>query len=43
MPFEENEDVKELMSVLEANVYKNEKIEIDKKKIKEIVKKYEII
>ena len=43
MPFENNADVKELMSVLEANVYKNEKIKIDTKKIKEIVKKYEII
>ncbi|MBC8237828.1 MAG: BatD family protein [Helicobacteraceae bacterium] len=42
MPFEENEDVRELMSVLEANIYKNENIKIDTKKIKEIVKKYEI-
>jgi len=42
MPYEENTDVRELIDVLEANMYNNETQVIDKKKIKEIVKKYEI-
>ena len=42
MPYEENRDVRELIDVLEANMYSNETQVIDKKKIKEIVKKYEI-
>ena len=42
MPHEENTDVREIIDMLEANMYTNETQAIDKKKIKEIVKKYEI-
>ena len=42
MPFEEDEEVSEIIAILEANLYKNEKQEIDKKRLKEIIKKYEI-
>lgn len=42
LPFKENGDVKELVAVLENNLYKEEKLELDKKRLKEIIKKYEI-
>lgn len=42
MPFKENEDVRELVGILESNLYKDEKQEIDKRRLKEIIKKYEI-
>ncbi|MFT5661178.1 MAG: hypothetical protein ACI9TV_001824 [Sulfurimonas sp.] len=43
MPFKEHTDVKELVDTLEANLYQDSSKEIDKKLIKEIIKKYEII
>ena len=42
MPFKENEDVTSLVDILENNLYKDEKQELDKKLLKEILKKYEI-
>ena len=38
-----DKDVKELLDILEANVYEDTSKDIDKKLIKEIIKKYEII
>ena len=43
MPFKENADVKELVTMLESHLYKDSSKEIDKKQIKDIIKKYEII
>ena len=42
MPYKENHDVKVLVDTLENNLYAEEKQEIDKKTLKEIIKKYEI-
>ena len=43
MPFKDNADAKELIDTIESNLYNDTKQEIDKKRIKEIVEKYEII
>ena len=43
MPFKDNADVKELVELLESKLYKGTEKNIDKKMIKEIIKKYEII
>lgn len=42
VPYKENEDVKEIVSILESNLYSDIKKEIDKKELKNIIKKYEI-
>lgn len=42
IPYKENNDVKEIVNILENNLYASSKEEIDKKVLKEIVKKYEI-
>ncbi|MDB2562111.1 BatD family protein [Sulfurimonas sp.] len=42
MPYEDNVEVKELIDMLETNLYNNDNKAIDTKKIKAIVKKYEI-
>ena len=43
MPFKDNTDVREVIDILETNLYKDSTKEIDKKLIKEIIEKYEII
>lgn len=42
MPYNENEDVKELVDILESNLYSKTQEKIDKKVLKAIIKKYEI-
>ena len=42
LPYEEDEEVKQIVDVLENNIYSNEKKELDKKLLKEIVKRYDI-
>ncbi len=42
IPYKENEDVKEIVSILESNLYSSSQEKIDIKVIKEIVKKYKI-
>ena len=42
LPFKENEDVKEIVTVLENNLYSQEREHLDAKKLKEIVKKYKL-
>lgn len=42
MPYKEDEEVENIVSILENNLYRNEKVELDKKVLKEIIKKYEI-
>jgi len=39
---DEDDEVKEIVNILEANLYASKKEKIDKKKLKEIVKKYDI-
>ncbi len=43
MPYKENEDVKEVLEILESNLYSKVEEKIDKKLLKELVKKYEIV
>jgi len=42
LPFNDDETVKNIVNILEKNIYANQKIEIDKKILKEILKKYKI-
>lgn len=42
MPYTDDEDVKKIVDILENNLYSDEKLEIDKKVLKEVIKKYEI-
>ena len=42
LPFKENEDVKELLEIIESNLYSDAKKPLDKKMVKEILKKYSI-
>lgn len=42
LPYESNEDVKNIIDTLEQNIYSNKNIEIDKKVLKELLKKYDI-
>lgn len=42
MAYKEDAEVKRLIEILEKNIYTNEKIEIDKKALKEVLKKYRI-
>ncbi len=42
MPYQDDKKVSEIIDILEKNIYSNAKIEIDKKVLKEIVKKYSI-
>ena len=43
MPYKENKDVKEMVSLLENNVYSKVKKELDTKVLKELLKKYKIL
>ena len=43
MPFSEDKDVKNIIDILEHNIYSKDKKELDKKLLKEIIKKYSII
>ncbi len=42
LPFKEDVEVQEIINILENNLYSSEKKELDKKKVKEILIKYEI-
>ena len=42
MPYKENEDVKIIVDILENNLYKEEKISLNKKDLKAVVNKYAI-
>jgi hypothetical protein len=42
LPFKEDAEIQSIMDILEKNIYANEKIKIDKEKLKEILKKYDI-
>ena len=42
MPFSDDADVQSLVDVLEKNLYSNAKLELDKKLLKECLKKYSI-
>ncbi|MBU1927813.1 BatD family protein [bacterium] len=42
LPYKEDAEVQDIMNILEKNIYANEKTKIDKEKLKEILKKYEI-
>ncbi|MBU1659736.1 BatD family protein [bacterium] len=42
LPYKNDAQVKKIVDILEKNIYSNEKLEIDKKVLKEILKKYEI-
>ncbi len=41
-PYKDDERVQKIVDILEKNIYSGEKIEIEKKEIKEILKKYDI-
>jgi len=43
LPFKDDIEVQKLVSTLEKNIYSNSKDELDKKKIKEVLKKYKVI
>jgi hypothetical protein len=42
LPFRDDKDVAEIVDVLERNIYSGEKIEVDKKTLREVLKRYEI-
>lgn len=42
MAYKEDAEVKRLIEILEKNIYTNDKVEIDKKVLKEVLKKYRI-
>ena len=42
MPYKEDKEVSKIIAILEGNLYANEKVELDKKVLKEVIKKYEI-
>ncbi|DAB27472.1 MAG: oxygen-tolerance protein [Sulfurimonas sp. RIFOXYD12_FULL_33_39] len=42
LPFKDDKEVKNIVDILEKNIYSKQKIEIDKKLLKELLKKYKI-
>jgi DNA-binding transcriptional regulator YhcF (GntR family) len=40
LPYKDDEEVKKIIEIIEQNIYTDKKIEIDKKLLREIVKKY---
>ncbi len=42
LPFKDDREVAEIVEILEKNIYSNEKIDIDKKALKELLKRYGI-
>ncbi|QSZ41273.1 oxygen-tolerance protein [Sulfurimonas aquatica] len=42
LPYKDNADVKEIVDILENNIYSKDKKSLDKKKVKEIIKSYSI-
>jgi hypothetical protein len=43
LPYKDDEEVKKIVDILENNIYSDAKIELDKKELKEIVKKYNLV
>ena len=42
LPYKDNEDVKKIIEIIEQNIYSDTKTEVDKKLLKEIVKRYKL-
>ena len=42
LPYKDDEDVKNIIDKLEASIYSNNKLELDKKSLKEVLKRYEV-
>lgn len=42
MPYKDNQEVKEIVAILESNLYTEKKTDVDKKTLKDIIKRYEI-
>lgn len=42
LPYKNDEEVQKIVDILEKNIYSDEKVELDKKALKEIIKKYNI-
>jgi hypothetical protein len=42
LPFKDDQEVKEIIEILEKNIYSNQNIKIDKKVINKIVQRYKI-
>jgi len=42
LPYKDNEEVQKIIDILEKSIYSSQKLEYDKKVLKEILKKYEI-
>jgi hypothetical protein len=43
LPFKSDTDVQKILDIIEKNIYSDAKIEIDKKLLKEIIKKYNLV
>jgi len=43
LPYKDDEDVQKIIDILEQNLYSNAKIDLDKKLLKELVKKYKLV
>ena len=42
LPYKSDKEVQEILDMLEKNIYSDTKIEIDKKRVKDIILKYEL-
>jgi hypothetical protein len=42
LPYRSDEEVQKIIDILESSIYSSQKLEYDKKVLKEILKKYEI-
>lgn len=42
LPYKDDKDVNEIVEILEKNIYSNQKLEIDKKHLKEVLKRHNI-
>jgi hypothetical protein len=43
LPYKNDEEVQKIIDILEKNIYSNEKVKLDKKTLKEIIKRYQIV
>jgi len=42
LPYKDEKEVSEIVEILEKNIYSNQKLEIDKKRLKEMLKRYKV-
>ncbi len=42
LPYKDDKDVNEIVEILEKNIYSSQKLEIDKKRLKEVLKRHDI-